>query len=109
LSGFKEPMPPSEAVTKTTAHLPGLEIEIAHRQSPDGLAEQISINLRAVPSFEALSRLMDVFNPFAFWAEAARLAWFPWVEATRAAMRPSRPPSLPKIGRHNADDGDQND
>jgi hypothetical protein len=82
---------------KAIAHLPGLDIEILHRQSPDGLAEQISINLKAVPSFEAFSRFMDVFNPFAFWAEAARLAWLPWVEATRAVMLPPNVvPSLPK-------------
>ena len=89
-------MHPSETeATRAVAHLPGLNIEIVHRQSPDGLAEQISISLTAVPSFEAFSRLIDVFNPFAFWAEAARLAWSPWVQATRAAMLP---PSLPSSG-----------
>jgi hypothetical protein len=35
-------------------------------------------------------------NPFAFWAEAMRLAWLPWVEATRAMMAESLSPSLPK-------------
>jgi len=89
-------MHPSETeATRAVAHLPGLNIEIVHRQSPGGLAEQISISLTAVPSFEAFSRLIDVFNPFAFWAEAARLAWSPWVQATRAAMLP---PSLPSSG-----------
>jgi hypothetical protein len=32
------------------ARLPGLEIEIVHRRSPGGNAEQISINLRACSS-----------------------------------------------------------
>jgi len=98
LSGFKGTMPQSEGeATRAIAHLPGLDIEIVHRQSPDGLAEQISINLTAVPSFEAFSRFMDVFNPFAFWAEAARLAWLPWVQATRAVMpTPGLAPSLPR-------------
>ena len=40
-----------------TARLSGLDIEIVHRRSPARDAEQISINLQAVPSFEA--------NPFA--------------------------------------------
>jgi hypothetical protein len=80
-------MPRSEVESTTaTAHLPGLDIEIVHRQSPDGLAEQISINLRAVPSFAAFARSFEAMNPFAFWAEAMRLAWLPWIEATRAMM-----------------------
>ena len=73
---------------KAIAHLPGLDIEIVHHQSPDGLAEQISINLKAVPSFEAFVRFYEAMNPFAFWAEATRLAWLPWVEAMRAATLP---------------------
>ena len=71
---------------KAVAHLPGLDIEIVHHQSSDGLAEQISINLKAVPSFEAFARFYETMNPFVFWAEATRLVWFPWVEAMRAAM-----------------------
>jgi hypothetical protein len=74
--------------TKATAHLPGLDIEIVHRPSPDGFGEQISINFTAVPSFEAFSHFMDAFNPVAFWAEAMRLVWFPWLQATRAVMLP---------------------
>jgi hypothetical protein len=58
-----------------TAHLPGLDIEITHRRSPEGDAEQISINLQAVPSFEAFGRYIEAANPFLFWAQAARLAW----------------------------------
>jgi len=91
-------MPRSEVDSTTaTAHLPGLDIEIVHRQSPDGLTEQVSINLKAVPSFAAFARSLDAMNPFAFWAEAIRLAWLPWVEATRAMMMAeSLSPSLPK-------------
>jgi hypothetical protein len=82
---------------KAIAHLPGLDIEISHRQSPDGLGEQISINLRAVRSFDAFAHALEALNPFTFWAEAARLAWFPWLEAIRAVTlppsgaRPDRP------------------
>ena len=39
--------------TRTTARLPGLDIEIIHRRSLNDEAEQISINLQAMPSFEA--------------------------------------------------------
>jgi hypothetical protein len=60
LSEFKGATQQSEVgATKATARLPGLNIEVVHRQSPDGDSEQISINLQAVPSFEA-------FGPFAF-------------------------------------------
>jgi len=48
--------------TRTTARLPGLDIEIIHRRSPNDEAEQISINLQAMPSFEALGR----FEPICF-------------------------------------------
>jgi hypothetical protein len=83
----------------TTARLPGLDIEVVHRRSPGGDREEISINLRAVPSFEVFGRLLGAANPFAFWAEATRLTW---LEAARALMEPSSAapvrPTLPKGG-----------
>jgi hypothetical protein len=85
--------------TRATARLPGLEIEIVHRRSPAGDAEQISISLQAVPSFEAFGRFLEAANPFAFWAQVAQMAWFPWVEAVRTLMLPwnvTLPP--PKLG-----------
>ena len=81
---------------KAVANLPGLDIEIVHHQSSDGLEEQISINLKAIPSFEAFARFYETMNPFVFWAEATRLVWFPWVEAMRAAMAQQGPTTLPK-------------
>jgi hypothetical protein len=90
LSGFKGPTGPSEVgVTTATAHLPGLTIEIVHRRPPGGDREEISINLQAVPSFEAFGRFLEATNPFVFWAEATRLTWFSWLEAARAVMLPS--------------------
>jgi hypothetical protein len=56
--------PNSDDETRATARLPGLEIEIVHRQSPGGGGEQISTNLRAVPSFEASGRFLETANPF---------------------------------------------
>jgi hypothetical protein len=70
--------------TRATASLPGLDIEIVHRHSPAANAEQISIHLQAVPSFEAVGRFLGTANPFAFWAQAAQMAWMPWFAATRA-------------------------
>ncbi len=78
----------SEAeVTKAVARLPGLDIEVRHFQSPDGLAEEISINLRATPSFEVFGRSVEALNPFAFWAAAMHLAWLPWTQAFRGSCR----------------------
>ena len=74
--------------TRATAYLPGLEIEIIHRRSPDADAEQISINLQAVPSFEAFGRFLETANPFVFWAQAAQMAWLPWLGAARTLILP---------------------
>jgi hypothetical protein len=83
--------------THATARLPGLDIEIMHRRAVEGDAEQISINLRAVPSFEAFGRALEVANPFAFWAQAAQLAWLPWLETARTLALPwQRLPWLPQ-------------
>jgi len=82
--------------TTATAHLPGLDIEIVHRRLPDGDAEQILISLQAVPSFEAFGRYLKAVNPFVFWAQAARLAWFPWLAIARAP--PNLAPPLPSAG-----------
>ena len=75
--------------TRATASLPGLDIEVTHRRSP--VAEHISIHLQATPSLEAFGRFLESANPFAFWAEATRLAWLPflpWLDAARALMPP---------------------
>jgi hypothetical protein len=84
--------------TRATARLPGLEIEVVHRRSPSGDAEQISINLQAVPSFEAFGRFIETANPFAFWLQAAQMAWFPWLETVRNVMLPWGVAPRPKIG-----------
>jgi hypothetical protein len=87
--------------TRAIAHLPGLDIEIMHRRLAG--AEQISIHLQAMPSFEAFGLALEVGNPFAFWAEAARLMWLPflpWLRATQTLMPPEHvsdaPPMLPE-------------
>jgi hypothetical protein len=69
---------------------------IIHRRSPNGDWEQMSINLRATPSFEALGRLFEAANPLTFWVQATRFMWMPWL-LTAQTMMPSagRPRTLP--------------
>jgi hypothetical protein len=84
--------------TRATASLPGLEIEIVHRRPQGDDVEALSINLQAMPSFEAFGKYLEAANPFAFWAQAVQLAWLPWLgtnwlgtnwlEASRAMMLP---------------------
>jgi hypothetical protein len=63
--------------TRATARLPGLDIEIVHRRAAN--AEQISVHLQAMPSFEAFGRFLENANPFVIWAEAVQLMWQPWL------------------------------
>jgi hypothetical protein len=75
------------------------DIEIVHCRPPSGDAEHISVNLQAVPSFEAFGRYLEAADPFAVWLQASRMVWFPWVEAARAAMLPfGSALSPPKVG-----------
>ena len=60
-------------MTRATAHLPGLQVEIVH-QRPSDSVEQISIKLQAVPSFEAFGKFLEEANPFTFWFRAAEIA-----------------------------------
>ena len=81
--------------TRATARLPGLDIEIIHRRALNNEAEQISINLQAMPSFEAFGRFLETANPFALWAQAVQLAWFPWLNAARSVTLPRSIASAP--------------
>jgi hypothetical protein len=73
---------------RATAHLPGLDIEIVRRRAIDGDAEQISINLRAAPSFETFGRALETASPFAFWVQSVQFAWLPWLQTARALALP---------------------
>jgi hypothetical protein len=92
----------ADDTTRATAHLPGLDIAIEHRRSPNADAELISIHLQAVPSFEAFGRFLEAANPFAFWANAfwtnaMQLAWQPWLGAmTALTQHESAGGALPK-------------
>jgi hypothetical protein len=80
----------SEAI-KASARLPGLDIDIIHRQSLDGDWEQVSVNLRATPSFEAFGRAFEAADPFTLWARAVRLMWMPWLLTVQTMLLPERP------------------
>jgi hypothetical protein len=91
----EEPADPGTGTTQAIAYLPGLEIEITHRRAAEGEAEHISINLKAVPSFEAFGRAFGAANPFALWMRSVELVWLPWIEASRAMALPwTQAPSL---------------
>jgi hypothetical protein len=82
--------------TKASARLPGLDIDVIHRQSPSGDWEQMSINIRATPSFEAFGRSFEAADPFTLWAQAARLMWMPWLLTAQTMLLPKdRPRTLP--------------
>lgn len=90
---MSEPTPefmPPAGPTRATARLPGLEIEIVHRLSPNHDAEQVSINVQALPSFEAVRRWLDAANPFVFWMQATQMFWLPWLATANAAILPRR-------------------
>ena len=81
--------------TRASARLAGLDIDIIHRQSPNGDWEQMSINLRATPSFEALGSLFEP-APFMFWVQATQFMWMPWLLTAQTMMLPAaRPRTLP--------------
>ena len=88
-------MPYDNIDLRATTRLPGLDIEIIHRRSPEGDREGVSINLQAVPSFEAFRRFLKAANPFVFWAEATRLTW---LEAVLRALMSSNADQTPVKG-----------
>ncbi|MBR0960039.1 hypothetical protein [Bradyrhizobium japonicum] len=75
--------------TRASARLPGLDIDIVRRQSPTGDWEQMSINLRATPSFEALGSPFEAADPFTFWVQATRLMWMPWLVTAQTMLLPA--------------------
>ena len=78
--------------TRATARLPGLDIEILRRRSPEGDAELLSVKLQATPSFAAFGEYLETANPFALWLRLAELAWRPWLGVFGAASLPGPGP-----------------
>lgn len=81
-------------VIKASARLPGLDIDIIHRQPLSSEWEQVSIDIRATPSFESLGRSFEAADPSMLWVQAARLMWMPWLLAAQTMMLPGGRPQL---------------
>jgi len=85
--------PRDVATMRATAQLFGLDITILHRQSPHEGTEEIAVHLRTLPSFAALHRSMWTLHPWAFWLEASRLAWAPWLAAAHMLLGAGHDPA----------------
>ncbi|PPQ38945.1 hypothetical protein SAMN06265338_101954 [Rhodoblastus acidophilus] len=82
---------PGADVTIARARLNGLDIDVTHQQSPRGDWEEVSITLRASPSFQAFGDALATANPVKLWAQAAQMMWAPWLLAARPLLEPARP------------------
>jgi len=65
--------------TRASARLPHLDIDIVHRRSRGGAAEQLSVTLQATPSFDAFAQFLQTVDPIQFWARVAQMMWLPWL------------------------------
>jgi hypothetical protein len=82
--------------TKLTARLPNLEVEIIRREDPAQNAELLTLNFRAVPSFDAFGRYLlgsksestplTEAGPFGLWLKLWQQAWAPWLEIAKAVQ-----------------------
>src|SRR3954464_9189772 len=86
--------------TRATARLPNLDIEILHRRPWEGNEEQLVVMLRAVPSFEAVGRWLEVSNPLLVWTRMMEAAWSHAAGGSAAGdlTRASRVPGLNGAG-----------
>jgi hypothetical protein len=56
-------MPSEFDETRAVARLPSLDIDIVRQRSSEGDEELLQITIRAVPSFEAVGKLLTTANP----------------------------------------------
>lgn len=96
--------------TRAAAKWPHLDVEITHRRVPEEGTEQLSIHLRASPSFGAFADYLEtrpelwssvMLSPFLFWQQSVRAFWAPWLPAARALPPPEtgreQPPRSAKV------------
>lgn len=77
---------------RARCQLPQMDIEIVHRIFHDGDAEFIGISVQMVPLSQRLERLIEMSDPFRFWAQFTQAAWWPWLQAMRTvSARPALP------------------
>jgi len=75
-----------------------LDVEVVHRRAWDGEAEQLSVTLRGMPSFQAFGQFVEATNPFALWMGLMQAAWSPWLGWLGAAA-PQRIPGPSSAGK----------
>jgi hypothetical protein len=80
--------------TRTTARLPGLDVEVLHRRTWDGGREGVQVTIQPVPLQESIARLFEAPNPMLMWMRMAEAAWAPWL----AFMAPPQVPERKPIG-----------
>ena len=96
--------------TKLTARLPNLDVEIIRREDAAANAEVLTLNFRAVPSFEAFGRYLlgaaaeakplAEAGPLGLWFDLWRQAWRPWLavaEAMRAGAEAQTSATAPEL------------
>ena len=90
MSDFEGPTRRGEVdTTRATARLPDLDIEIVHRRSPGGDAEQLSINLEAVPLVRGVRLLCRECLSIRVLGAGGETDMAPWLVAAQAVMPPS--------------------
>jgi hypothetical protein len=86
---------------RATAHLPGVDIEVARWRFAH--AEHVAVSLKATPSFDAVGRVFEAANPFALWMRCAELVWLPWLAAARTLTTPwALPPTARRTGERDS-------
>ncbi len=65
--------------TKITAHLPTLDVEIAHREVPEANAETITLRMTAVPSFGAFADHLTKQGGLPFLSLGPAFMMTPWM------------------------------
>jgi hypothetical protein len=97
--------------TRAVAKLPHLNIEVTHRRLSEEDAQQLTVSVRAVPSFGAVARWLELHPAWPWLAMSSFAAWhrtilglwgpmqtgWPWMVAGRASALESRTdePSAP--------------
>jgi len=95
--------------TRAIARLPHLDVEITHRRASDDV-EQLSIHLRARPSFRGFADYLETQPLLWPWlAFAPALAWQQAIQAFYASWLPGDPARLERQpersqGHHDPDD-----
>ncbi|MBI2239829.1 MAG: hypothetical protein HYU59_03390 [Magnetospirillum gryphiswaldense] len=79
--------------TTITGNLPNMTIEISHRADPEGGAEMMTIQLRAMPDFQTAlplagsllqGQMLPLMAPMQMWSQAMDMWTAPWRQLAEA-------------------------